>query len=132
LALSLQRCGADCDKRRKQRFTAPRHCHRFAAEQEPSMYFVATCLDKPGHVQTRLDTRPVHLDYLNGLKEKLKVAGALLGPDAQTPVGSMLIFECADEAEARGLVAGDPFAKAGLFASVDIKPWRQGAGAPLA
>ena len=30
------------------------------------------------------------------------------------------------------MVAGDPFAKAGLFASVDIKPWRQGVGVPLA
>ena len=96
------------------------------------MLFVATCLDKTGHLQTRLDNRPTHLAYLNGLKEKLKVAGALLGPDAQTPVGSMLIFDCADEAEARALAAGDPFAKAGLFDSIDIKAWRQGVGAPLA
>ena len=96
------------------------------------MLFVATCLDKPGHMQTRTDNRPAHLAYLNDLKARLKVAGALLGPDALTPVGSMLIFDCADEAEARGLVAGDPFAKAGLFASVDIKAWRQGVGAPLA
>ena len=96
------------------------------------MLFVATCLDKPGHSPTRTENRPAHLAYLNGLKERLKVAGALLGADAQTPVGSMLIFNCADEAEARALVAGDPFAQVGLFASVDIKAWRQGVGAPLA
>jgi len=96
------------------------------------MLFVAICLDKAGHQQTRLDHRPEHLAYLNGLKEKLKVAGALLGPDTKTPVGSMLIYDCADEAEARGLAAADPFTKAGLFASVDVKAWRQGVGAPLA
>ena len=95
------------------------------------MLFVAICLDKPDHLQTRLDNRPVHLAYLNGLKERLKVAGALLGRDSQTPIGSMLIYDCADEAEARALAAGDPFAKAGLFASVDVKAWRQGVGAPL-
>ena len=96
------------------------------------MLFVANCLDKPGHLATRIDNRPTHLAYLAGLKQRLKIAGALLGPDARTPVGSMLIFDCADEAEARALVADDPFAMAGLFASVDIKAWRQGAGAPLA
>jgi uncharacterized protein YciI len=96
------------------------------------MLFVATCLDKPGHLQIRLDNRPTHLAYLNGLKEKVKAAGALLGPDAQTPVGSMLILDCADEAEARALAAGDPFVKVGLFASVDVKAWRQGVGTPLA
>ena len=96
------------------------------------MLFVATCLDKPDHLQTRADIRPAHLAYLNGLKERVKVAGALLGPDARTPVGSMLIFDCANEAAARALAADDPFAKAGLFASVDVKAWRQGVGAPLA
>jgi uncharacterized protein len=95
------------------------------------MLFVATCLDKPGHLQTRIDNRPVHLTYLNSLKERLRAAGALLGPDGQTPVGSMLIYNCADEAEARVLVSDDPFAKAGLFRSVDVKAWRQGVGAPL-
>ena len=96
------------------------------------MLFVAICLDKQGHLQTRLDHRAEHLAYLNGLKERVKVAGALLGPDAQSPVGSMLIYDCADEAEARALAAGDPFAKVGLFASVDVRAWRQGVGAPLA
>jgi uncharacterized protein len=95
------------------------------------MLFVATCLDKPGHSQTRTDNRPVHLDYLDSLKERLRAAGALLGPDGQTPVGSMLIYNCADEGQARAMVEGDPFAKAGLFASVDVRAWRQGAGAPL-
>jgi uncharacterized protein YciI len=96
------------------------------------LFFVAICIDKPGHLQVRLDNRPTHLDYLNGLKSKLKIAGALLGEDNQTPVGSMLIYDVADEKEARALAENDPFAKIGLFASVDVKAWRQGVGAPLA
>jgi hypothetical protein len=96
------------------------------------LFFVATCIDKPDHLKMRLDNRPTHLGYLNSLEGKLKVAGALLGADNQTPVGSMLIFDAADEKEARAFVDNDPFARAGLFASVDIKAWRQGVGAPLA
>lgn len=95
------------------------------------MFFVATCIDKPDHLQTRLDARPQHLAYLNGLGGRLKIAGALLGSDNQTPIGSMLIFDVADEKAALAIVADDPFAKAGLFASVDVKAWRQGVGAPL-
>ena len=56
------------------------------------MFFVAVCIDKPNHLQTRLDNRPNHLAYLNGLGAKLKIAGPLLGPDNETPIGSMLIL----------------------------------------
>jgi uncharacterized protein YciI len=95
------------------------------------MLFVATCWDKPGHLQTRLDIRAAHLAYLATVKESLKLAGPFLAADNQTAIGSLFIYEAADEAAARALVDNDPFAKAALFASVEIKAWRQGAGAPL-
>ena len=41
------------------------------------MLFVATCTDNPGSNALRLETRPAHLAYLNGLGAKVKVAGAL-------------------------------------------------------
>ena len=96
------------------------------------MLFVATCIDKPNQLETRRDNRPAHLAYLHGLGAKLKAAGALLGPDNETPIGSMLIVDVADQDEALSLVDRDPFAKAGLFESVSVKAWRQGVGAPLA
>ena len=93
------------------------------------MLFVATCTDKPDHLPLRLETRPAHLAYLEGLGVKIRAGGALLTPDQKTVVGSMLILEAETEAEVREWLAGDPYAKAGLFASVDVKPWRQAAGA---
>ena len=96
------------------------------------MFFAAICTDKPDHLQKRLENRPQHLAYLGSLKEKLKVAGALLGPDNQTPVGSLMIYDVADEKEAQAIAAADPFTQAGLFATVEVKAWRQGFGAPLA
>ena len=38
--------------------------------------------------------------------------------------GSLVVIEAASLEAARAIAAGDPFAKAGLFASVEIRPWR--------
>ena len=96
------------------------------------MLFIVTCADKPDCLAKRMETRAAHLAYLATLGARLRAAGALLDPTAQTPIGSLLIFEAADEAGVRAMAARDPFAEAGLFASVDVKPWRQAVGAPLA
>lgn len=94
------------------------------------MIFAAMCHDKPGLLETRLKNRPEHLDYLNAHPDVVKAAGALLGPDGNA-AGSLLILDCADQAAAQAFCAGDPFAKAGLFGSVEIKPWRQAVGAKV-
>ncbi len=96
------------------------------------MLFVATCTDKPDSMALRMETRAAHLAYLASLGARVKVGGALLTPDQKSVVGSLLIFEAADEAEVAALLAQDPYAKAQLFASLDIKPWRQAVGLPLA
>lgn len=86
------------------------------------MLYALLCNDKPGHLQVRLDTRAAHLDYLNGLGDRLKFAGPFLGDDSK-PNGSLVVIDAADVASAREIAANDPYAKAGLFASVDIRPW---------
>ena len=96
------------------------------------MLFAAICTDKPHSLQLRLDNRPAHVDYLNSLGDKLRSAGALLSPEDQNPVGSLLIFRADTLEEAEALVAGDPFAKLGLFSTTEVKPWRQGFGVKLA
>jgi len=95
------------------------------------MLFVATCIDKPPSLETRKENRPAHLAYLNGLGARVKIAGALLSSDCETPIGSMVIFEGESEEEIRALLAKDPYALAGLFETVTVKPWRQGVGQPL-
>ncbi len=96
------------------------------------MLFVATCTDKPDSMALRMETRPEHLAYLASLGDRVRIGGAILTPDQKSVVGSLLIFEAADEAEVRALLANDPYAKAQLFANVDVKPWRQAVGLPLA
>ncbi|SFI52391.1 YciI-like protein [Aerobium aerolatum] len=95
------------------------------------MLFAIICKDKPDHLQVRLDTRPTHVDYLNGLNAAgtLKFAGPFLGEDGK-PLGSLVVVEAADRAAAEALAAADPYADAGLFASVEILPWNWVFNAP--
>ncbi|MCX7898706.1 MAG: YciI family protein [Methylocystis sp.] len=93
------------------------------------MLFVVLCADKPGHVDLRLSTRAAHLAFLANNAAKVKLGGPFI--DGDKPVGSMLILDCENEAQARALLAEDPYAKAGLFASVDVKPWKRVVGAEL-
>lgn len=88
------------------------------------MLFALICNDKPGHLQTRLDTRPAHLAFLDGLNTKgeLAFAGPFLDADGK-PNGSMVVVDVADRAAAEALAAADPYAGAGLFASVEVRSW---------
>lgn len=95
------------------------------------MLFIATCLDKAHSLETRLENRPAHLAYLNGLGGRVKIGGAILAPDHQTPLGSMIIFQGESENDVLALLAEDPYAKAGLFESVTVKPWRPAVGQTL-
>jgi uncharacterized protein YciI len=88
--------------------------------------FVVYCKDKPGALETRMATRPTHLDYLNGAG-LVKAAGPLLD-DAGSPVGSMLIVEAKDRAAVQTFVDNDPYTLAGLFESTQIDGWRVGVG----
>ena len=95
------------------------------------MLFVAICTDRPESMGLRLASRPAHLAYLSALGARVKAGGALLTPDRQTVVGSLLIFDADSDEEIAELIANDPYSRAGLFENVDIKPWRQAVGAPL-
>ncbi|MDH4987338.1 YciI-like protein [Aminobacter anthyllidis] len=88
------------------------------------MLFALICKDKPNHLQVRLDARPDHVAFLNELNAKgaLKFAGPFLDTDGK-PDGSLVVIEAADATAAKAVAAADPYAKVGLFDSVDIRPW---------
>ena len=88
------------------------------------MLFALICKDKPGSLQVRLDSRPEHVAFLEGLngENKLAFAGPFLDADGK-PNGSLVVVEAPDLAVAEALSAADPFARAGLFESVEIRQW---------
>ncbi|MEO3427936.1 YciI family protein [Pelagibius sp. CAU 1746] len=89
------------------------------------MNFILYCLDKPGHGQVRADNRPAHLDYLKSKLDQIVIAGPMTSDAGDAVLGSMLVIEAADRAEAEAFAASDPYAKAGLFESVTINAYKK-------
>ena len=85
--------------------------------------FVMSCIDKPASAELRAATRPAHLDYLAANPGVVRLAGPYMD-DAGQPIGSMFIMEAADKAVVEAYAAEDPYAKAGLFGHIEIRPWR--------
>jgi len=81
------------------------------------------CIDKPGHIEVRKANREAHLAHIRqtGVVE---MAGPFLS-DAGEMAGSLVVLEVADLQAARDWAAADPYAKAGLFQSVDIREWKK-------
>jgi hypothetical protein len=91
------------------------------------MLFVIFAKDKPGDGSARAAHRAEHLEYLKSQADAVRTAGPLLD-DAGAMIGSMLVIEAADRAAAERFAAGDPFRKRGVFASVEVHPWRASVG----
>jgi len=89
--------------------------------------YVLTCIDKPGSLPVRLRAREDHLAFVKG-DPNVRLGGPFLD-DKGEMTGSLLVIEAADLAAARAFSARDPYALAGLFASVDIRAWRNTIGA---
>ncbi len=79
--------------------------------------------DKPGALPLRMENRPDHVAYLKA-NDCVQQAGPLLD-EAGEMCGSLIVLDVADRAEAEAFVAGDPYGKAGLFASVELIPWNR-------
>ena len=87
------------------------------------MLFALICTDKPESLDLRMKVRPEHLGFLNELGDAMKAAGPFTD-DLGSPVGSLVIVEAADRAAAKAIAGNDPYAKAGLFQTVEIRAWK--------
>jgi uncharacterized protein len=94
------------------------------------MLYIAVCYDKPDSHALRLANRGAHLDFLRANASEIKVCGPILADDNETMIGSMLIVEGADRVAAENVLAKDPYRTAGLFGSIDVRPWRWVIGSP--
>jgi hypothetical protein len=88
-----------------------------------TMRYALICLDRPNALQTRVENRPAHLDHLqtSGVVEQ---AGPFIDAAGQM-CGSLIVLNVDSRAEAEAWAAADPYARAGLFASVMIQEWKR-------
>jgi uncharacterized protein YciI len=87
------------------------------------MLFALICTDKPNSLELRQQSRPEHLKFLEGLGGSLKAAGPFTDDEGK-PTGSLVVIEAANREAITDIAGRDPYAVAGLFASVEIKPWK--------
>lgn len=86
------------------------------------MLFVIIGHDGPDGAALRAKVRPAHLENLRPLVNagKVKIAGPFTDGS-----GSLIIVDMESEAEAVAFANSDPYVTSGVFARVEVKPFRQ-------
>ena len=87
------------------------------------MLFVIIAKDHADSTELRANTRPTHLKHLG--RHDVRYAGPMLIDDQTQPIGSVVIVDVADLTAARDFAASDPYSVAGLFAEVNVHPFKQ-------
>src|SRR3954470_4358560 len=86
-----------------------------------TMGLFGALLEFTGDEERRLQTRPVHREYLRSLFDAGKLA--ISGPWADD-TGALIVYEVQGIAEAERILDGDPYRSAGVIASATLKEWR--------
>ena len=96
------------------------------------MWYAIIGHDQPATLELRKASRPAHLQRLEALKDqgRLLLAGPFPSIDAEDPgpagfSGSLIIAEFEDLATANAWAAEDPYVAAGVYARVDVRPFRR-------
>ena|SRR5512140_3921278 len=96
------------------------------------MLYTIIAEDVPGTLARRVESRPAHLERLKALHEagRLVLAGPNPAIDAADPgpagfTGSIIVAEFASREAAIAWAAEDPYAAAGVYGTVTVKPFRK-------
>lgn len=98
------------------------------------MLYSFVLIDKPEALDLRNRVRPEHKAYLAEVADRIAFAGPLLDDDGATMVGSLLAIDFPTRGAAQAWLAGEPFTRAGLYASSSVLAfcnlWPQKTGFP--
>lgn len=96
------------------------------------MFYAIRGTDVPDSLEKRKAARPAHLARLERLRDagRLLLAGPFPALDAEDPgpagyTGSLIVAEFDSLDDARAWAAADPYVAAGVYASVDVQPFRK-------
>lgn len=85
--------------------------------------FLINARDKANSLELRKAVRGAHLDYARQIMDRIQVAGPVLN-HAGEMAGSTLIIEFDSLEAAQDWAANDPYAKAGLFETVEVTAFK--------
>ncbi|MEM0989917.1 MAG: YciI family protein [Pseudomonadota bacterium] len=91
------------------------------------MLYAIICIDKPDHLEVRKANRDAHLAHIKGSNGAIVQAGPFLDADGGM-CGSLLMYEADEISAAQDWAAADPYARASLFQSVEIRSWNRVVG----
>ena len=96
------------------------------------MLYAIVGQDVPDSLNLRLATRPAHVDRLHALQQagRLLLAGPFPAIDGNDPgsagfSGSLIVAEFDTLANAQAWADADPYAGAGVYANVSVKPFKK-------
>ncbi|HET6805622.1 MAG TPA: YciI family protein [Frateuria sp.] len=96
------------------------------------MWFAIVGTDVPDSLDKRRHARPAHLARLEQLQAegRLLLAGPFPAIECDDPgpagfTGSLIIAEFPSQADARRWADADPYVAAGVYAAVEVKPFRK-------
>ncbi len=92
--------------------------------------FIVNARDKADALPLRMANRPDHLAWAAGFADKIRMAGPVFADDGETFAGSVFVMDMDTLQDVRDWAAEDPYAKAGVFETVEIRPftWAIGDG----
>ena len=96
------------------------------------MYFAVWATDKPGMLAERQRVRDAHRARLRdpgAHAVQVRLGGPTLDAGGEMS-GTLLVIEAEHIDAVRGFMADDPYMAAGVYATVDIRPWAWGLGQP--
>jgi uncharacterized protein len=97
-----------------------------------NLFYAITGEDVPDSLDKRLAARPAHLARLHQLRDegRLLLAGPFPAIDSSDPgpagfSGSLIVAAFDSLADAQAWAAADPYVAAGVYARVNVKPFKK-------
>ena len=95
------------------------------------MWYAIIGTDRKDSLKARLEARPAHLARLQALRDagRLRLAGPFPSIESEDPgpagfSGSLIVAEFPSLAEAKAWADLDPYLAAGVYSSVDVRPFK--------
>lgn len=94
------------------------------------MLYAIICTYRPGGGHDRYAFRKEHIEYMITARNRMIYGGTLASEHGQVETGLMVVLEALDRGEAETFIHHEPYMRAGLFESVEIRALRQIAPEP--